>query len=59
GSRSSKRYCTDGCRMKAYRMRQEQARELKRQGMSLREIAHALGSDTHTVRSWLAARQVP
>ena len=51
--RSDRRYCSTACRMRAYRERQERARELAAQGMVAGAIAAELGTDMETVLGWL------
>lgn len=51
--RSNKRYCSDKCRSKALRVRQQRARELHAEGRPPAEIAKELGSDERTVDGWI------
>jgi hypothetical protein len=53
GFRTSRLYCSDACRSKAYRARQWQAHRLAHEGKTLAEIAHALETSTETVQGWL------
>ena len=53
-SRSDRAYCSDSCRVSAYRDRKKSASRLRRKGMTPSAIAKKLGSDTETVRGWLA-----
>lgn len=47
------RYCSNKCRSKAYRKRQEEARRLHEEGMSPAEIAEKLESTADTVKNWI------
>jgi hypothetical protein len=49
----SRLFCSDACRAKAYRQRQQEAHDLHERGTSTGEIAEILGSDEATVRGWL------
>lgn len=51
--RSTRRYCSDTCRLGSYRTRQVEAVELGRDGTSPEEIAQRLGSTPETVRRWI------
>jgi Family of unknown function (DUF6076) len=53
-NRANKLTCSQSCRTRACRQRQEWASELKAQGMTTRAIAKELGSDVATVKRWLA-----
>jgi hypothetical protein len=52
-ARSSRMFCSTGCRSKAYRERQERARQLHAAKKSFAAIAAELGSDVATVRKWI------
>lgn len=52
-TRSDARFCKVACRLKAYRLRQNKARELSTEGKTLNQIAAALNSDIKTVKGWL------
>jgi hypothetical protein len=52
-TRSDRRFCSDGCRSKAYRQRQDRARQLSTSGKSFEQIAAELDSDVETVRRWI------
>ena len=52
-NRTSRVYCTNACRVKAYRQRKDKAQRLRAKGKTLREIAAQLGSTTETVKEWL------
>jgi hypothetical protein len=54
GARISREYCSNACRSKAYRDRQERARQLHVQGKSLKEIARDFSTDVKTVRAWVS-----
>lgn len=51
-NRTSRAYCGDACRVKAYRGRQARARELRAKGQDMEGIARELGSDVETIRKW-------
>lgn len=53
-ARKTKQYCSNACRSKAYRERQE-ARLLHRGGKTIEEIARELDSDVETVTKWVNA----
>lgn len=53
GFRTSRLYCSDACRSKAYRARQGQAHRLAHEGLSLAVIAHTLETSAETVQGWL------
>jgi hypothetical protein len=52
GKRSSRSSCSNACRMKVYYSRIVQARNLRRQGLSVRQIAGRLTADEQAVRRW-------
>jgi hypothetical protein len=52
-SREDAKFCRRACRFKAYRLRQQRARELAKGGMAPREIAAEIDSDIKTVKGWL------
>jgi hypothetical protein len=52
-ARTHRRFCSDGCRSKAYRGRQDRARQLFTAGKSFKEIARELDSDVATVTKWV------
>jgi hypothetical protein len=54
-ARKSKRYCSDACRFKAYRRRQEEARRLYSEGTPIEEIARILESEPSTVERWISS----
>jgi hypothetical protein len=47
------RYCSNVCRNKALRQRQKNARKMRSEGKSLREISKSTGSKTETIKNWL------
>jgi len=55
GKRSSRFSCSNACRMKVYYGRIVQARDLRRQGLSVRQIAGRLTADEQAVRRWIKA----
>jgi hypothetical protein len=52
-ARASRRFCSDGCRSKAYRKRQDVARQMHAAGKGFEEIAGELESDVPTVKKWI------
>jgi len=52
-ARSNRRFCSNACRSKAYRERQDRARQLHAAGKTFEEVAEALDSDVATVRRWI------
>jgi hypothetical protein len=55
-ARTNRRFCSNACRSKNYRERQEEARRLHTAGWSLSEIVCKLDSDRVTVQGWLAPK---
>jgi hypothetical protein len=55
-NRADRQFCTDACRSRAYRGRQDRARQLAAEGRRLPAIAKELGSDVKTVRKWVTGR---
>jgi hypothetical protein len=53
GSRIGREFCSNACRFKAYRGRQERARELHAQGKTFKEIAQEFETDVKTVKGWI------
>lgn len=45
--------CSRSCRNLLYRQRQEQARQMHRDGIPIKEIARKLQTDRHTVSQWI------
>ena len=52
-ARSHRRFCSNSCRSKAYRQRQDRARQLFTAKKSFEEIAEELDSDVATVKKWI------
>jgi hypothetical protein len=52
--RADARFCSNACRFKAYRQRQDEARRLSAEGRSPKQIAKQLGSDVKTVNGWIS-----
>src|SRR5262249_16845051 len=52
-NRADKLMCSDACRMRAYRQRQERARQMHAEGKNARQIAAELESDVATVKGWI------
>lgn len=53
GSRPTRLYCSDACRFKAYRKRQDDAYRLHLEKVPLKEIATRLGTNTTTAKGWI------
>jgi hypothetical protein len=53
-NRADKQVCSPPCRMRAYRQRQERARQLAAEGKDARAIAKELGSDVATIKGWIS-----
>jgi hypothetical protein len=56
-ARTNRLFCSDACRSKSYRKRQEEARRLHAEGKTPPQIAAELGSDVKTVRGWLKKKR--
>lgn len=56
-ARTNRLFCSEGCRSKLYRNRQEVARRLHAEGKSVKEIAQHLGSDVRTVKGWVSTKK--
>lgn len=52
-SRTDRAYCSNACRLAAYRNRKRAALALRGNGATYREIAKELGSTIETVKGWL------
>src|SRR5262245_38253271 len=52
-ARSNRRFCSNACRTRSYRERQDRARRLRTEGKSFEEIATQLDSDLATIRRWI------
>jgi hypothetical protein len=57
-ARKSRLFCSNACRSRAYRHRQEEARRLHTCGLSLKEIARQLGTNTATAKGWIKRKEV-
>jgi hypothetical protein len=55
--RSTLEFCSDACRVKAYRKRQEHARQLWAKGIPLATIAEMVGSDLAAVTRWITGHK--
>jgi hypothetical protein len=51
--RSDKQFCSNACRTRAYRQRQEDALRLHHAGRSVEQIAHEFEAETEVVRGWI------
>lgn len=56
-ARTNRLFCSEGCRSRLYRQKQEEARRLHGDGKSNAEIAQLLGSDVGTVRGWVSLKK--
>jgi transposase-like protein len=52
-NRMSRYYCSNACRVKAYRGRKAKALRLSKSGKTIGQIAEVLESDEATVKKWL------
>jgi predicted nucleic acid-binding Zn ribbon protein len=52
-TRAHRKFCSDSCRIMAYRDRQDAARRLHAGGKSFEEVARGLGSTAATVERWV------
>ena len=57
GTRKTRMYCSDTCKVKAYMERKDRAVRLKAEGKTVKEIAHELGTDKDTVKRWLGKKK--
>lgn len=55
-ARTSKLYCSNACRSRAYRKRQAEARRLHEAGKSIEEIAQILDTEIETARGWVTGK---
>jgi hypothetical protein len=53
-SRDDRVTCSNTCRTRAYRDRQQRSRDLLGKGWSLKRISAELGSDVPTIKKWLS-----
>lgn len=53
-ARTNRRFCSNACRNKMYRKRQQIAQKLHSQGMPVKAIARELDSDIEAVRGWIS-----
>jgi hypothetical protein len=53
-ARTTKRFCSNACRVKAYRERKATARQLHSEGVGIEGIANRLDSDPETVAGWVS-----
>ncbi|PQO38885.1 hypothetical protein C5Y96_03160 [Blastopirellula marina] len=52
-NRKSRIHCSDACKSKSYRSRQEKARGMFAAGKTIQQIADVIGSEHHTVERWV------
>jgi hypothetical protein len=52
-ARTDKLYCSQTCRVRAYRTRQAEARDLHALGSTVSELAERFGSEPKTIEAWL------
>jgi hypothetical protein len=57
GTRNTRLYCSDSCKVTAYVNRKDRAVELKAEGKSVKQIAKELETDKDTVKRWLRRMQ--
>lgn len=56
GNRSNRFTCSNACRMKIYYQRKLEARRLRQQGLSVKQIAKSLGANAERVRLWVGPK---
>jgi hypothetical protein len=56
-ARAHRRFCSNACRVKAHRERQDRARQLFAAGQTFEEIAAELDSDVGTVKRWITGQK--
>jgi DNA-binding NarL/FixJ family response regulator len=56
-ARTSRLFCSESCRARAYRERKEKAVQLAAEGKTPKEIAAELDSDVKTVKGWIKQRK--
>jgi hypothetical protein len=56
-ARTTRLFCSDGCKSKGYRQKQERARQLFSEKNTFRQIAKELGSDATTVKRWITGKK--
>jgi hypothetical protein len=54
GYRTNRRTCSNACRIRLYSRRKLEARQLRNQGLSVREIAKRLDTEIERVKRWIA-----
>lgn len=52
-ARTNRYFCSNACRSKAYRERQQEARDMAAAGINIKDIAARLGSEVETVVGWI------
>jgi hypothetical protein len=57
-ARAHRLYCSNACRMRGLRSRQQEARSLRSEGRSIEEITDLLKSDLETISRWVAGSEV-
>jgi hypothetical protein len=58
-NRAHRLNCSNNCRIRAYRQRQAQARQLLTEGMTPKQIAKELDADLGTVKGWIKRGNEP
>jgi hypothetical protein len=53
-ARTDKLYCSQTCRVRAYRTRQAEVRELHALGSTINDLAERFGSNRKTIETWLS-----
>ena len=56
-ARTNRLFCSNACKFKDYREKQDRARQMKASGQGFAAIAKALGSDVATVKRWVTGRR--
>jgi hypothetical protein len=55
-ARTNRDFCSDACRFRAYRERQDEARRLHAKGLSVSRIAKQLKADPKAVKGWIESK---
>ncbi len=59
-TRSSRRFCSETCRVNSFRLRKQNVRKLYKEGMSAKQLADQFSTDTDTIEFWISgARKKP
>jgi hypothetical protein len=56
-ARTTRLFCSDSCKSRGYRQKQDRARQLFSEKNTFRQIAKELGSDVATVKRWITGKK--